>query len=419
MWKMVLCAAVLLVSPFSVTAQSSQPREVTFSKDVAPILYQNCVECHRPGEVAPFSLLTYQNARPWAKSIRQAVIQRKMPPWFGDSHFGDFANDRRLSDKDIETITAWIDGGAKEGNRADMPTPPQYSDGWQIGKPDLILSMKDAYAIPASGQIPWLTLPSEDYEFTEDVWVQAIEIRPGNRAAVHHATAQGTDGTEYLHLYSPGIEPMIWRDGYGKLIKKGTHIQFQMHYQATGKEQTDKTAVGFVFSKKPVHTQVHTTQFSNSNFLIPPMVSSHELISAFQFPGTSRIHSLRPHMHLRAQNDTTSLITPDGKRRVLLNQPKWDNMWQNFYAFSEAVQVTKGTILEYVANYDNSPANPVNPDPASPVKPGGQVEEEMHVLYLTFTEISPANINDAEPIQVSPRKAFATGLLGKPGQTER
>lgn len=415
MWRMVLFAALVLVLlfPLGSAAQNSQAREVTFSKDVAPIMYENCLYCHRAGEVAPFSLLTYKDARPWAKSIRQAVIQRKMPPWFGDSHYGDFANDRRLSDKEIETITAWIDGGAKEGNPADMPAPPQFADGWQIGTPDLILSMKEPYTVPAKGQIAWLTLPGQDYVFPEDVWIQAIEIRPGNRAVVHHATVQGDEGTEYLHLFAPGIEPMVWRDGYGKLIKKGTRIQFQMHYQANGKEQTDLTSVGFVYSQKPVHTQVHTVTFTNSNFLIPPMARSHELISAFQFTGTARIHSLRPHMHLRAQNDTSSLITPDGNRRVLLYQPKWDNSWQNFYAFSEAVQVTKGTILEYVANYDNSPANPVNPDPTIGVKPGGQIEEEMHALYFTWTENNPSNVNDPVPIQISPAKAFAAGLLGK------
>jgi hypothetical protein len=416
-----LMLAVLIVFSIAPLSKAGQPqnsnsqtqREVTFTKDVAPIVFKECAYCHRPGEVAPFSLLSYREARPWARSIRQAVVQRKMPPWHADSHYGDYANQRTLTDKEIQTIVSWIDGGAVEGNPADLPAIPQFTDGWQIGTPDLVLSMKEPYAVPAKGTIPWVTLEGEDYEFKEDVWVQAIEVRPGNRAVVHHATVQGAGGTEYLHLYSPGIEPMIWRDGYGKLIKKGAKIQFQMHYQANGQDTTDVTKVGFVFAKKPVHTQVHTNIVSNGNFVIPPMAQTHEIITAFKFTSNARVHSLRPHMHLRAQNDTSSLITADGKRRVLLYQPKWEDAWQNFYSLTESAHVTPGAFIEYVASYDNSPANPVNPDPTQPVRNGQQLEEEMHVLYVTWTEDNPNNVNDLAPIQISPSKAYASGLLSR------
>ena len=406
--------AVTLLFPYSSAGQNtpnSQAREVTFSKDVAPILYQNCVYCHRPGEVAPFSLISYKDARPWAKSIRQAVIQRKMPPWYADQH-NTYVNDRRLSQKDIDTIVAWIDGGSKEGNPSEIPAPPQFADGWQIGTPDLVVSMAEPYAVQASGAIPWVTLPAEEYTFPEDVWVQAIEVRPGNRKVVHHATVQGTGGIEYLHLYSPGIEAMIWREGYGKLIKKGTKLQFQMHYQANGTPQMDQTKVGFVFAKKPVHTQVHTTIVSNNNMLIPPGAHSQEVITAYQFAGNARVHALRPHLHLRGANTTTTLVQ-GGKRQVLLNQPKWDDSWQNFYALTESVHVSKGAILEYVANYDNSQANPLNPDPTATVRWGQQVGDEMHCVYMIWTEDNPNNINDLAPIQLPPSKAFTTGLLSK------
>ena len=235
----VITAAMLL--PAAIAGQNGQdnnyratqgPKDVTFSKDVAPIVYANCVYCHRPGEVAPFSLLTYQSARPWARAIKRMVAERRMPPWLADQHYSSFSNDRRLTDQQIQTIVAWVDGDAREGNPAEMPTPPQFADGWQIGVPDLVLTMKEPYKIPATGVIPWVSLPSEDYVFPEDVWVQAIEIRPGNRAVVHHAVAQANSNTpgESLHLYSPGMDAMIWRDGYGKLIRKGTTVSFQMHY---------------------------------------------------------------------------------------------------------------------------------------------------------------------------------------------
>ena len=415
----VITAAMLL--PVAIAGQNNQSnandramatKEVTFSKDVAPIFYANCVYCHRPGEVAPFSLLTYQSARPWARAIKRMVAERRMPPWLADPHYSSFSNDRRLTEKQIQTIVAWVDGDAKEGNPADIPTPPRFADGWQIGVPDLVLTMKEPYKIPATGVIPWVTLPSQDYVFPDDVWVQAIEIRPGNRAVVHHAVAQANSNTpgESLHLFSPGMDAMIWRDGYGKLIRKGTTISFQMHYNVIGRETSDQTKVGFVFAKKPVHTQVHTTIISNTAIVIPPMVNNFEAVAAYQFADAARIHALRPHMHLRARTGTASLISPDGARSVLLHIPRWDDSWQNYYVLEKPLKVARGAFIEYVANYDNSPANALNPDPTATVVWGQQVTDEMHSVYMIWTDINEKNADDTEPIQISPNKAFTTGL---------
>ena len=288
-------------------APSSESRgEVTFARDVAPILFANCAYCHRPGEVAPFSLLSYKEARPWAVAIKKAVASRQMPPWNADPRYGSFRDPRRLSDAEIATITAWVDGGAKEGNPGDTPSLPQFSDGWQIGEPDLVLTMAEPVKIPASGTIPYITVPT-DYVFPEDVWIQAIEVRPGNRRVVHHAVASamtpgdnGAGGGQNVHLYSPGLEAMVWREGYGKFFPKGTRVSFQMHYNAIGTETTDQSKVGFRFARSPVHTPVNTTIVLNSAILVPPMVQKHEVIGAFQFPSDARIHGLRPHMHLRA-----------------------------------------------------------------------------------------------------------------------
>ena len=388
-------------------------KDVTFSHDVAPIFYANCVYCHRPGEVAPFSLLTYQSARPWARAIKRMVAERRMPPWLADPHYSSFSNDRRLTDQQIQTIVAWVDGDAKEGNPAEMPTPPQFAEGWQIGVPDLVLTMKEPYTIPATGIIPWVSLPSEDYVFPEDVWVQAIEIRPGNRAVVHHAVAQANSNTpgESLHLFSPGMDAMIWRDGYGKLIRKGTTVSFQMHYNVIGRETTDQTKVGFIFAKKPVHTQVHTTIISNTSIVIPPMAKNFEAVAAYKFTGDARIHALRPHMHLRARTGTASLISADGVRSILLHIPRWDDSWQNYYVLAKPLKVSRGAFVEYVANYDNSPGNALNPDPKATVVWGQQVTDEMHSVYLIWTDINEQNANDNEPIQISPNKAFTTGIM--------
>ena len=412
-------ALTLVITAFSFSTSGQQPapaREVTFARDVAPIVYANCTYCHRPGEVAPFSLMSYKEARPWARAIKQAVAGRRMPPWNADPHFGTFRDPRVLSEKDIATIVAWVDGGAREGNPADAPPVPQFADGWQIGTPDLVLEMQEPVRIPATGTIPYASYPA-DYVFAEDTWIQAIEVRPGNRRVVHHAVAQahlpredGRNGGQNVHLYSPGLEAMTWREGYGKFFPKGTTISFQMHYNAIGTEQTDRTKVGFRFARTPVHTQVNTTIVINNTFVIPPMTQRHEVIGAFQFPTDARIHGLRPHMHLRAQLGTASLIRPDGRREVLLHVPKWDDSWQNYYVLSKPSRVAKGSVLEYLASYDNSPANPLNPDPKVAVAWGQQVWDEMHSVYMTWTAVNDQNKDDDEPIQIPASRLFTTGL---------
>jgi hypothetical protein len=403
-------ALLAALIPAGVSGQKPNPDTVTFSKDVAPILYTRCAYCHRPGEVAPFSLLSYKDARPWARSIRQQVEQRRMPPWNADPHYGDFQNSRRLTDREIEIITAWVDGGAKEGNPADAPAPPGFVEGWQIGTPDLVLTMTEPARIPASGTIPYATYPT-DHVFAEDTWIQAIEIRPGNRRVVHHAVAQasmpaesGMGGGQNVHLYSPGLEAMVWREGYGKFFPKGTRLSFSMHYNAIGTETTDQSKIGIKFATRPVHTQVNTTIVLNNSLVIPPMVQKHEVIAAFQFPAEARIHALRPHMHLRAQLGTASLIETDGRRQVLLHIPHWDDAWQNYYVFNRPVRVNRGAVLEYLASYDNSPANPLNPDPKVAVAWGQQVWDEMHSVYMTWTAINDRNRDDGEPIQISPSR---------------
>jgi len=414
-WGIALVAAAAYSSGLAGQNAQRTPREVTFSRDVAPILFANCAYCHRPGEVAPFSLLSYKDARPWAVSIGKAVSSRQMPPWNADPHYGSFRDPRRLTDAEIATIVAWVNGGAKEGNPADAPALPQFSDGWQIGEPDLVLTMAEPVKIPATGTIPYMTVPT-DYEFPQDTWVQAIEVRPGNRRVVHHAVASasmpadnGIAGGQNVHLYSPGLEAMVWRDGYGKFFPKGTRVSFQMHYNAIGMETTDQSKIGFRFARTPVHTQVNTTIVLNSNIVVPPMVQKHEVIGAFQFPSEARIHGLRPHMHLRAQLGTASIIRPDGMRSVLLHIPHWDDAWQNYYVLSKPERVPRGTILEYLASYDNSPANPLNPDPTRPVPWGQQVWDEMHSVYMTWTAVNDQNRNDDEPIQIPAKRLFATG----------
>ena len=407
-----LIGAALFLLNAPLTGQAQQASEVTFTKDVAPILNENCVYCHRPGEVAPFSMLSYRETRPWARSLRQEVLTKRMPPWYADPHYGSFSNDKMLTDDEIRTLVSWVDAGAPEGNPADLGPLPEFAEGWQIGTPDLVVTMTEPYDLPAEGEIPYVTLPT-DYVFAEDTWVQAIEVRPGNRRAVHHAFAVLGNGSTAngLHLYSPGLEAMIWREGYGKLIPAGTRIHIQMHYNAIGEATTDQSKVGFVFATEPVHTEVRTQMVLNTSFEIPPMVRNHQVMSAFQLPADARIHALRPHMHLRGKDNTATLIRPDGTRQILLHVPNWNDYWQYYYVLEEPATVPKGSVVEYVATYDNSPANPFNPAPEEAVRWGDQVWEEMQLLYVNWTEVNEQNRDDLAPIQLAPDKAFTTGLI--------
>jgi hypothetical protein len=332
-----------------------------------------------------------------------------MPPWGADPKHGNLRNAKHLSDQEIATIAAWVDGGAKEGKPSDMPAPPTYTEGWQIGEPDLIVKLSEPVNIPASGTIPYQTLPT-DYVFPEDTWVTATEIRPGNRGVVHHAmTEYGEHGSavDGPTMYSPGIEPMVYRDGYGKLIPKGTRIYLQMHYNANGTATTDQTSIGFKLAKRPIHTEVRMDMMPNTAIEVPPMVQNHQVITAFRFPVAARLHGFRPHMHVRGSDVSVTLVTPDGKRKVLLSLPRWDDSWQYFYMLSEPATVPEGAFLEVVGNYDNSPANPLNPDPTKTVRWGQQVWEEMLNFYPVWTEINDANRDDREPVLVPIKQLVA------------
>src|SRR5438477_3006080 len=288
-----LCALVGAASA-RVGAQASAAKTAapTFSSDVAPIFYKNCANCHRPGEIAPMSLMTFKDARPWAKSIREKVLDRTMPPWHADPQHGTFKNDRRLSNKDIATIVAWVDGDTTEGNPKDLPRAPQFTEGWQIGKPDVVLSMAREYSVPAEGVVnyQYFLVPTG---FTEDRWIQAAEVRPGNRAVVHHvivfvvgpeaARQRGglfrQGGVEGLVGTAPGEAPMVLPDGVGRLVKAGSTLVLQMHYTPNGTAQNDRTSVGIVFSRKPIEKSASGGAAMNRRFAIPPGDGNYEVRS--------------------------------------------------------------------------------------------------------------------------------------------
>jgi mono/diheme cytochrome c family protein len=390
-------ALLLLSASLSISggARNSGAAPVTFAKDVAPILYENCAACHRPGEIAPMPLLTYKQARPWAKSIREKVLDRSMPPWHADPAHGKFKNDRSLSKREIDTVVAWVDGGAKEGNPKDLPPLPEFHEGWRMGKPDVVLSMDKEFDVPPEGAVryQYFYIPTN---FKEDRWVQAAEVRAGNPAVVHHVivfvvgpdvmSRRGLmrDNISGLVGTAPGEEPMELPDGVGRKIKAGSTLVLQMHYTPNGTPQRDKTSVGLVFSRKPVEKELVGGAAMNRLFTIPAGADNHEVRSVYAFKEDARIMHLMPHMHLRGKDYQFKLIYPNGDAKILLSVPRYDFNWQTRYELAEPVFAPKGSRVECIAHFDNSPKNRWNPDPTRIVRWGQQTWEEMMIGFIGF-----------------------------------
>jgi hypothetical protein len=412
-----LMSSLFLVGLFLATGSgnASDKAAITFSKDVASIIHKNCTSCHRPGEVAPMSLISYKDVRPWAKSIREKVAQHQMPPWLADPHHGAFSNDPSLSQKEIETIVAWVDGGAVEGNTKDLPPAPKFIDGWNIGKPDVIISMPEDFNVPAEGVIPYKYFAAPT-NFREDRYVQFAEIRQGNRSLVHHVIVdvrypgngplpppgelnpeslvrgsrassgeRPVDSDGRLVGWAPGEAPLILKPGQAKLIKAGSVLIFQVHYTPNGEPGKDRSSVGLIFSRTPVEKRVITAGASARNLAIPPGDPNYEATASFEFKEDSHIDSLHPHMHFRGKDFEYRLAYPNGTSKVLLAVRRWDFNWQMTYFFKEPVAAPNGSRLECVAHYDNSIKNKFNPDPTKLVSWGPQTWDEMMIGYLDYT----------------------------------
>lgn len=380
---------------FIVSADTTKyAKTVTFTKDVAPIFNAKCAECHRPGEVAPFSSLSYRDVRPWAKSIKEKVLDKTMPPWHADPNHGNFRNDRSLTKAEIETIVAWVDGGAKEGNPKDMPPAPKFYEGWTIGKPDMMFSIPEqTFVAQGVEKYRYIQIATN---FTEDRWIQAAEIRSTGRSAVHHVIVfvnpPGSTGTEdgsLLAGVAPGEQPAIFPTGYGKKIPAGSKLTFQLHYTPNGKDTKDISTLGVIFAKETPKNEVKTRPVMNPRFVIPAGADNHEVKSAYTFKEDIRITSFMPHMHLRGKDFQFKAVYPDGTSKILLNVPKYDFAWQSYYIPTEPVMIPKGTKIECTAHFDNSTKNKFNPDPTKDVKWGDQTWEEMMIGWVSYYYETP------------------------------
>jgi peroxiredoxin len=369
---------------------------VTYSRDVAPIIQDHCLVCHRKGQVAPFALTSYRAVSGWAETIREVLEQGRMPPWSADPRHGHFANDPRLAEEEKQVVFDWIRQGCPEGNAADLPSPRQFPEEWTIPTPDLVVSMPQPFTVPAEGIIEYQYV-EVDPHFREDKWIKAAEIRPGNRAVVHHCTvflrppgagkddvaSQGALGSFCLAATAPGTPPESYPDGMAKKVPAGWKFLFVLHYQAVGKAQTDQTSLGLVFADpRTVRQEVATRVMIDDTLSIPPHAADHRVEQTWQINDPVLLLSFFPHMHLRGRSFRYEAFYPDGSTEVLLDVPRWDFNWQHRYMLAEPKRLPSGSRLRCSAVYDNSAANPNNPDPGATVRAGPQSTDEMFNGYF-------------------------------------
>jgi peroxiredoxin len=388
--------------------------EVTYHREVAPLLEKHCVACHRPGEVGPFSLTGYQDAANWAEMIAEVVENGRMPPWHANPKYGRFANDPRLSAEEKRVITTWVREGLAEGTAPTLQSPAKFAPGWSIGQPDAVLRIPEPIAIPAQGVMEYQII-DVDPKFHEDKWVRAVEVRPGNRAVVHHcnvflkppggdgAVEGGSLGSYCLAAMAPGTPPLALPEGMAKVIPAGWHLQFVLHYTPVGSPQTDQTSIGLLFADaQSVKQEVATKLLYDPDLLIPPGVPDYQVVRTYEFPEDSLLLAMFPHMHLRGKSFRYEVYYPDGSNEVLLDVPNYDFKWQNRYELAEPKRLPRGAILRCTAHYDNSADNPANPDPSAQVHAGQQSWDEMFNGYF---EIARADEGLTKPT--------ARGALGE------
>jgi len=380
---------------------------VTYSNQIARILQNRCVECHRPGEVAPFALQQYDDVVGWGEMIREVVHEGRMPPWSASAESGPFVNDPQLTDEEKQLIDQWVENGCPQGSISDLPEPRQFIDGWNIPQPDQVVHMSaKPFNVPAEGVVEYQYFEA-DPRWTEDKWVKSAEARPGNRSVVHHIIVfikppggrsrvalgpQGFGPTDLLAGFAPGSLPLHAYSGMARHVPAGSKLVFQMHYTPNGQAQQDRSYLGLIFAdEKDVTHDVRSGFAANLAFKIPAGASNHQVTSSRKFRRDTLLLSMMPHMHLRGKSFHYEAIYPDGRRETLLDVPRYDFNWQLSYVFPEPKLLPKGTELHCTAHFDNSAANLANPDPTKTVTWGDQTWEEMMIGWFISA--------DAEPIQ--------------------
>jgi len=385
--------ALFALSSVPATAGNGADEAPTFNRDVAPIVFEHCAGCHRPGAVAPMSLLSYEQARPWAKSIAHEVADRSMPPWHADSTRVAYANDRRLSQAEIDTVVAWVGAGAPAGDPADLPPTPEFPETWLLGEPDLVFTTNDSFTIPVTeGEIPYQSRVFA-VDIPDDLYVAAWEILPDRRDAVHHAnlvrspaSLEGKSvgiasavmaGGDYIGSYLPGHSAVAYPEGMAYKLPAGSHLGIQVHYVSVGEEVQDRIHFGIHLAEGRVDKLVRVVGTDYRDIEIPPGEAHYEVVDEISLLFDTLALTSGAHMHLRGAAYRMEAVRPDGSVELVTDVPRYDFNWQSNYELAHPVFMPKGTKLRVTSVWDNSAGNPLNPDPQAWVHYGPWTDDEM------------------------------------------
>ncbi len=396
------------------SGSSAQSEAITFSNQIVRIFQNHCQVCHHPGDIAPFSLMTYEDTAPWAEAIAAKTASREMPPWKAAAGCNEFNNARSLSQTEIDTIGAWVAAGAPEGNPSDLPEPLQFSTDWQLGEPDAhFVTTAKGYVLPASATEDIYRCFTVPTNFDADRFISAIEIRPGNRQVVHHVLlfTDGTGASEaldradpgpgytmfggvgftptgFLGGWAPGGQPSVLPPGMGYRVPKGSRIVIQVHYKPDGTEQEDITEIGLHFARSPVHKDFFVLPVLNNTFTIPAGDPHYAVTAGITLPSYANLtlYAIAPHMHLLGKEMYVTARFPDGSSTCLIDLQNWDFHWQGTYGYKQPIRLPGGTRVDVTAYYDNSAANPHQPaNPPVDVSWGEKTTDEMCIAFLGIT----------------------------------
>ncbi len=375
----------------------------TFVEDVAPVLVDRCQRCHRPGGVAPWAMTSFEVVRGWAPMMREMVRTRRMPPWHADPAVGVYANDLSLSVEEAQVIVHWAEEGTPRGDGPDplVAHPPEPVGEWPLGPPDILLEVP-TQRIPANGVLRYrhLRVP---VPVTEPTWIRAADVIPSNASVLHHGTVVHVDGAQeaqrapddvptwqehFLTAFVPGmVEADVFPEESGRLLQPGDELRVTMHYVTTGKRETDTTRIGLYVADRPPASVYRVRAIVQDELRIPPGASEHKEVATWAPSGAVRLFGVFPHMHLRGHRFTLTVERPDGTSTVLLHIPQYDFSWQRWYTFKTPVDLPAGSVVTCTAVFDNSTANPNNPDPAARVRWGEQTTDEMLVGYVSWRSL--------------------------------
>ncbi len=378
-------------------AQAPNADAVTYAEQIAPLMQNHCVSCHRPGQIAPFALTEYADVAAWSDTMLEVIDAGRMPPWHADPAHGKFLNEARMTDDEKALFRRWVDAGVPEGDPAKAPALADVSNDWSVPEPRTVFRMPEAYNVPATGTVPYQYFYF-DPKFTEDKWVYAAEARPGNREVVHHLIMfylpPGQDNFRpqdplfnAVAAFAPGMPAIVGPKQIAVRIPAGSKLIFQVHYTPNGTATTDQSEAAVSFADAAdVAKEVRITAGFNFKFLIPAGAPDYRVTQELEIPRDTNLYTITPHMHYRGKSFKFTARYPDGSDEVLLDVPRYDFNWQNIYLLREPKRLPAGTVIDMEAHYDNSADNPLNPDPTQSVHWGDQTWDEMMLGSLTVSE---------------------------------